>query len=65
MCIIWQLIFCHPYVNLNFCLNRRTPSHITSMEGTREKTPMPLLELTLYLSSYFSEGPVHFFHLDG
>jgi len=37
-------------VKLNFCLNHRTPSHLTSMEGTREKTRMPLLELALSIS---------------
>ena len=47
-------------LKLNFCLNHRTPSHLTSNEGNTRKTPVPLLELSicsLYLSFYFYKGP--------
>ena len=45
-------------VKLNFCLNHRTPSHLTSMEGTREKTQCLELSIcSLYLSFYFYKGP--------
>ena len=55
MHIIWQLIFCHPYVNLNFCLNRRTPSYLTSMEVTREKTRCPWTQYMLSLSRWMNQ----------
>jgi len=42
-------------VKLNFCLNHRTPSHLTSMEGTREKTQCLELSIcSLYLDGRIS-----------
>ena len=69
MHIIWQLIFFVTLldVKLNFCLNHRTPSHLSSMEGTRERPRCLCLNsvYALSISPSISIRDPHFFHLDG